>query len=267
MSTYFETYYSNGKSEVQLSDQYFGFCVSRGGTLKANFSQGEIYGVELSNKEAFVIARTNNDTLIISPCYRMSNGNKVVYIGTYNGTEVQYKVISLFKDISHNEHDAGIEIYNQDGKLIFSNTMATPQFEQHYLPAITYIYGDAHDYSFVRNDEQGTKWEEITIDDSSNKYIYSMQAPFGLERPFSDGWSKGSQHNCNGIYAGGYKFENNKIVTLKSTVRPSNFLIRKILGTGDINHFGVIYYTDDYSELDYSCGLWCGMYNFATMLV
>jgi len=265
MSTYFETYYPSGTLEVQLSDKYLGFCISRSGTVKANFSQGELYGFELNSNESFVIARTNNDTLVISPIYKLSGGNSVVYMGTQNGSDIQYKVISLSKNIGHNEHNSGIEIYNENGELVFTNANSVIQFERNYICNATHWFVDDYGYCFTRLYD--AQWQQATIDDSSNKYIYSMQAPFGLSNPY-DGSPAMNSPRRPWTYAGGYKFENNKITTLTKSICPNNGRVTKLLGGGTIDHLGKQYYYSDEPgmELDYWCGIWSGMYNFSTVL-
>jgi hypothetical protein len=262
MNTYFETYYPSGNLEVQLSDNYFGFGITRSGTLTANLSNGEIYGLELSPQESFVIARTNNDTLIVSPTYKLTSGNSVVYLGTQNGASVQYKVVSLSKNITHNEHNAGIEIYNGQGELIFTNTVSVPQFEHGYIANALHFMTD--DYGYVLAELCYGEWEQITINDSSNKYIYSMQTPFGLNEPFEAAYKDGRPW----LYAGGYTFANNKITTLTRVIGINGDNI-KLLGGGNKQHFGVQYTINenyDYPNWSYWCGLWNGMYQFATML-
>ena len=117
MATYLEI--KNDEQITQIGDTYEVQCVVRKGQVNANINSGQIYGFALNKNEKRALFNVDSGDLIVSPPF-LFNGDMIHYIAS-TGSPINYVTLGMPSDLSPQSHGAGMEVYDSNGKMVFSS--------------------------------------------------------------------------------------------------------------------------------------------------
>lgn len=117
MATYLEI--KNNEQVTQIGDTYDVQCVVRKGQIAANFNNKEVYGFFLNKNETAALFNVDSGSLVISPPLLLNDS--IIYYVASDGQPINYVTLGLPSNLTPKAHGAGLEVYNQDGGMVFSS--------------------------------------------------------------------------------------------------------------------------------------------------
>ena len=253
MSKYIEIF--NDAGEMKIDDSYECQRLISSGTITANITKGEVYGItfETGNGEFLSFRGSVGTTVYISPTVVWNN--KLIKYVTSNSDDpiTWYKWGKANKDFVATSSGVGLEIFNADSKLIYSSSQITGSF--------TEVYSIAPNEGFVYR---------TTMAHTYN--IQSYQTTSGSVAALCSPW-----YTCQSLYADrhasscpiyfcGYKFTEASIQTEGKT---NTYYLGTLKGDGDLGQLRTRVYSDGQITMSYEWMAFAGVscYNYMFFII
>ena len=250
MSKYVEIF--NDFGEMKIDDSYECQRLVSSGTITANITKGEVYGIafEKGNGEFLSFKGAIGTTVYISPTV-VWNNKLIKYVASNSDDPITwYKWGKANKDFVATSSGLGLEIFNADSKLIYSSSQSTGSF--------TGIYSIMPNEAFWNGNEVYHTYNIKTCMTNSGS-VAALCSPW-----YTPTWYYADYHTTScPIYFCGYEFNADSIKTEGQT---KTYNIDILRGDGSLGQIRSRVYIDgdrtgNYSGMDFA-GISCFNYMF-----